>query len=70
MTNGTLRQALAFATSGWPVLPCLPGLVGGLALTALKVADYVARTNPSRPDGDAEKPLRRAWKSRALPMSA
>jgi Bifunctional DNA primase/polymerase, N-terminal len=25
MTNGTLRQALAFATSGWPVLPCLPG---------------------------------------------
>jgi hypothetical protein len=25
MTGGTLRQALAFATSGWPVLPCLPG---------------------------------------------
>ena len=25
MTDGTLRQALAFATSGWPVLPCLPG---------------------------------------------
>jgi hypothetical protein len=24
MTDGTLRQALAFATSGWPVLPCLP----------------------------------------------
>ena len=25
MTVGTLRQALAFATCGWPVLPCLPG---------------------------------------------
>jgi len=25
MTGATLRQALAFATYGWPVLPCLPG---------------------------------------------
>ena len=25
MTGGTLRQALAFASRGWPVLPCLPG---------------------------------------------
>ena len=25
MTGATLRQALAFATCGWPVLPCLPG---------------------------------------------
>ena len=25
MTVGTLRQALAFASRGWPVLPCLPG---------------------------------------------
>ncbi len=25
MTDGTLRHALAFATAGWPVLPCLPG---------------------------------------------
>jgi hypothetical protein len=25
MTDATLRQALAFATCGWPVLPCLPG---------------------------------------------
>ena len=25
MTAATLRQALAFATRGWPVLPCLPG---------------------------------------------
>ena len=25
MTDGMLRQALAFATSGWPVFPCLPG---------------------------------------------
>ena len=25
MTDATLRQALAFATRGWPVLPCLPG---------------------------------------------
>ncbi len=25
MTDATLRQALAFATRGWPGLPCLPG---------------------------------------------
>jgi Bifunctional DNA primase/polymerase, N-terminal len=25
MTGAALRQALAFATRGWPVLPCLPG---------------------------------------------
>src|SRR5579872_1373641 len=25
MSDATLRQALAFATCGWPVLPCLPG---------------------------------------------
>jgi Bifunctional DNA primase/polymerase, N-terminal len=25
MTDGTLRQALAYARRGWPVLPCLPG---------------------------------------------
>jgi hypothetical protein len=25
MTDATLRQALAFAACGWPVLPCLPG---------------------------------------------
>jgi hypothetical protein len=25
MSDATLRQALAFATRGWPVLPCLPG---------------------------------------------
>jgi len=25
MSDGTLRQALAYAASGWPVLPCLPG---------------------------------------------
>jgi len=70
---GLLSSAMMipiYLLHGDAILPCLPGLVGGLALTALKVADYVARTNPSRPDGDAEKPLRRAWKSRALPMSA
>jgi hypothetical protein len=25
MTDATLRQALAYPASGWPVLPCLPG---------------------------------------------
>ena len=25
MTDATLRQALAYARSGWPVFPCLPG---------------------------------------------
>ena len=25
MTAAALRQALAFAARGWPVLPCLPG---------------------------------------------
>ena len=25
MTDATLRQALAYARSGWPVFPCRPG---------------------------------------------
>src|SRR5919202_6004380 len=49
--------------------PALPGLVGGLAITALKVADYIARTNPSRHDGDPEQPLPWAWPRRALPVA-
>jgi hypothetical protein len=50
--------------------PALPGLVGGLAITALKVADYIARTNPSRHDGDPEQPLPWAWPRRALPVAS
>ena len=53
---------------GTPVA-ALPGPVGGLAITALKVADYIARTNPSRHDGDPEQPLPWAWPHRALPVT-
>ncbi len=48
----------------------LPGLMGGLAITALKVADYIARTNPSRHDGDPEQPLPWAWPRRALAVGS
>ncbi len=54
---------------GTPVA-ALPGLVGGLAITALKVADYIARTNPSRHDGDPEQPLPWAWPRRALAVAS
>jgi hypothetical protein len=43
--------------------------VGGLAITALKVADYIARTNPSRHDGDPEQPLPWAWPRPALAVA-
>jgi len=48
----------------------LPGLMGGLAITALKVADYIARTNPSRHDGDPEQPLPWAWPRHALAVAS
>lgn len=37
----------------------LAGVLGGLALTLLKLADYIARTNPSGNDGDRERPVER-----------
>ncbi|MGN6671727.1 MAG: hypothetical protein ACTHMA_00385, partial [Thermomicrobiales bacterium] len=47
----------------------LPGLIGGLALVLLKVADYITRTNPSNRNGDPEKPIERIH-SRAGAMAA
>jgi hypothetical protein len=37
----------------------ITGLLGGLALGILKLADYIARTNPSGRDGDRERPVER-----------
>jgi hypothetical protein len=37
----------------------IAGMAGGTALTILKVADYIARTNPSGRDGDRERPVER-----------
>lgn len=48
----------------------LPGLVGGAAITALKVADYIARTNPDRRDGDRERQIERVGRRSAVPMAA
>ncbi|HEX5503021.1 MAG TPA: hypothetical protein VFW96_10385 [Thermomicrobiales bacterium] len=46
---------------GGGLIFAVDGFVGGIALTALKIADYIQRTNPTpRNDGDREKPLARA----------
>ena len=63
--SGLALAAVDLLLLGTPVA-ALPGLMGGLAITALKAADYIARTNPSRHDGDPEQPLPWAWPRRAL----
>ena len=53
MTDATLRQALAFATTGWPVLPCLPGQK--IPATALPAAACTP-TSPARTSATATCP--------------
>lgn len=48
----------------------LPSVVGGLAITTLKVADYIARTNPSHRDGDPERPVERLRGGQRAPAAA
>lgn len=48
----------------------LPGLIGGAAITSLKVADYITRTNPNHRDGDRERRIERVGRRAALPMAA
>ena len=47
----------------------LIGLAGGLALTVLKLADFIARTNPSN-RGDHERPIERVRRVAAAPTAA
>jgi hypothetical protein len=56
-------------TAGAPG-PQLPGIVGGLAIVALKAADYIARTNPSRRDGDRERPIEKVRQRSAVAVGA
>ena len=60
-----LLDALIFGT----VMMGLPSLIGGVAITALKVADYVARTNPRHHGGDPEVPMAWARPPRAMPVA-
>lgn len=56
----TSLPSLVAATLGIGSLsPDWPGLVGGAALMALKVGDYIARTTPPDQDGDPERPVER-----------
>lgn len=48
----------------------LAGVLGGGALTVLKIADYIARTNPSGRDGDRERQIERVTRRAAAPTAA
>ena len=56
-------------THGTIAVADLTGLAGGLALTILKLADYIARTNPSN-KGDRERPIERVRRAAAAPTAA
>lgn len=66
--SSVLQFALAVSSPD-QLLSGFEVLVGGLALTALKVGDYIARTNPSRPNGDRVTRHSRAWLPQARPVS-
>lgn len=55
----SLPFLLVSALGGGVDLGGIAGLLGGLSLSALKIADYIARTNPSDRDGDRERPVER-----------
>ena len=63
MTGGTLRQALAFATCGWPVLPCLPG--AKIPATAHGYRD--ATTSPARSPAGSAATRTGTWPSPPAP---
>lgn len=44
-------------------------LAGGLAITALKIGDYITRTNPSRPSGHREPPRHRVTQLAPAPVA-
>ena len=47
----------------------LAGVIGGTALIVLKMADYIARTNPSDRGGDPERQIERVKSRAAAPMA-
>lgn len=51
---------LSVLVYGGGLILAVDGFVGGIALTALKIADYIQRTNPTPRHGDREKPVVRA----------
>jgi hypothetical protein len=55
----SLPFVLAAPLAGGLNLHDLIDLLGGTSLTLLKLADYIARTNPSGRDGDRERPIER-----------
>ena len=63
----SLPFLLAAPLTGGVALGELASILGGCALTVLKVADYIARTNPSD-RGDRERPVERV--QQRVPMGA
>ena len=57
------------AAGGGVAVSDLGGVVGGAALTVLKCADYIARTNPSDRNGDRERQIERVRSKAAAPMA-
>ena len=55
----SLPFILAAPITGGLDIGDLTGLLGGASLTVLKLADYIARTNPPGQDGDRERPVER-----------
>jgi hypothetical protein len=62
----SLPFVLTAPLTGSLAMSDIAGLIGGVALTVLKVADYIARTNPPGRDGDRERPVERVRRRAAI----
>lgn len=66
----SLPGVILGVVGGTVALGDLTSTIGGLALVLLKVADYVARTNPNNRDGDLERSVERIHVRGASPVAA